>query len=221
MDVGRAVIGASTIGALVLAGGFGLAVAPSGELTTTTISGGACSTYPVGATSASAWFMAAMQNDTGSDVRVRDVRAITLRNVTLQRLAIAPEPREDGSLLIATDDATLPEEFGRTVPVESGFVVPAHGELDIVGRIVLGTPGQAGEVQGFAVTTTGHLGTLRTWRTPETYGVAIARPDAPDDTPCFVSDPHEPPTWADDADDDSSAAAASTRSTTIDASTAD
>lgn len=215
MNVGRAVIGASTIGALVLAGGFGLAVAPSGALTTTTISGGACSTYPVGATSASAWFMASMQNDTGSGVRVRDVRAITLRNVALERLAIAPELREDSPGLIATDDAALPEEYGRTVPVDSGFVVPAHGEVDIVGRIVLRDPARAGEVQGFAVTTAGHLGTLRTWRTPDTYGVAIAHRDAPDDTPCFVSDPQEPPTWADDADDtdDTDSAAASDIST--------
>ncbi|MGN8051234.1 hypothetical protein ACTJKO_16250 [Curtobacterium sp. 22159] len=196
MNVGRAVIGASTIGALVLAVGLGVAVAPAGELTTTAISGGACSTFPVGSAGASSWFMAEMQNDTGSDIRVHDVRAVELRNVTLDRLAIAPEPRTDSPGLIATDDAAMPEEYGRTVPVDSGFVVPAHCELDIVGRIVLRDPEHAGEVQGFAVTTTGNLGTLRTSRTPETYGVAIARRDAPDDTPCFVSDPFEPPGWA-------------------------
>jgi hypothetical protein len=205
MDMGRVVLGACAAGAVVLAAGFATVVAPTGELTTTTISGGACSTFPVGSRSASSWFMASMQNDSAVDVRVREVRAITLRNVTLEHLAIAPEPRSDSPGLIATDDATFPTEYGRTVPVDSGFVVPAHGEVDIVGRIVLRDPEQAGEVQGFAVTTAAGLGTSRTWRTPETYGIAIARPDAPDDTECFVSDPGEPPSWASDA---SSAAAA-------------
>ena len=185
VDIGRAILGTSTVGAVVLAVGFGFAVAPVRGLTTNVISGGACATFPHGSHAPSAWFLVALQNDSDFEVHVRDVEPQELSDVTLERFAIAPHPDERTSGLIVTDDTGRPTEYGRTVPVDSGFVVPAHGELDVTGRIVLRPGAVAGQVRGFTVTTAGVLGTLRTDSTPEAFGVGVEQGGDEPDVDCL------------------------------------
>lgn len=185
MDIGRAILGTSVVGAVVLAVGFGVAVTPASGLSTDARGGGVCGTYPDGATTAAAWFATSFRNDTGHSVRVRDVRAMALRQVTLSHLAIAPELDDDFPGLFVTDDEALPEEYGRTVPVDSGFVVPAHGVLDVVGRIVLHDGADAGRLHGLVVTTSGPLGTLHTVTDPESFGVGIGTGHEESDIGCI------------------------------------
>lgn len=173
MDMGRVVLGASTVGAVVLAVGFGVAIAPSGTLTTNILSGGICGTYPEGSSSASAWFLGELRNETGHEIRVRTVRPGALHDVTLSHLGIAPHPDPSSAGLTVTDDPEMPRDFGRTVPVDSGYVVPAHGELDVVGRIELRGGADAGRLQGLVVSTTGPLGMTHSFTDPESFGVGI------------------------------------------------
>lgn len=184
MDVGRTILGVSAVGAVVLAVGFGVAVAPTGTLTTDVQGGGACGTYPEGSTSASAWFLSELRNDTGHEVRVRTVRAGALHDVELSHLGIAPHVDRASSGLYVTDDPAMPRDFGRTVPVDSGFVVPAHGALDVVGRIVLRDGSDAGRIHGIVVTTTGLLGTTRSFTDPESFGVGIGTGHKESDIGC-------------------------------------
>lgn len=185
VDHGRAILGASTVAAVVLAVGLGVAVAPVHRLTTNVVGGGVCATFPHGSAVPSTWFLVALQNDSDVEVRVRGVRAQELSDVTLERLAIAPHPEPDSPGLIAINDSARPAEYGRTVPVDSGFVVPAHGELDVTGRIVLRPGAVAGQVRGFTVTTTGVLGTLRTDSTPEAFGVGVDQGRDEPDVDCL------------------------------------
>jgi hypothetical protein len=185
MDVGRTILGASTVGAVVLAVGLGVAVTPGSGLSTNDLGGGVCGTYPDDATSAAAWFLAEFHNDTGHGVRVRSARAAELHDVTLSHLAIATAPSEHSSGLVVTDDPDHPEDYGRTVPVDSGFVVPAHGELDVVGRIVLRDGADAGRVRGLVVTTAGPLGTVRTVTDPASFGVGIGTGHAESEIGCI------------------------------------
>ncbi len=180
MDIGRVLLGTSTVAALVLAAGFGVAVAPVAELTSDA-EGSVCMQLPEGTTTASTWFEATMRNDTDVPVRVRSVRADHLENVRLERLSIAPHPREFAPGLIGTDDGTLPPEYGRVVPVDSGAVVPAHGQVAFVGRITLVDATRTGAVRGFTVTSTGVVGSVREASTAVTFGLAVAQPGSEDD----------------------------------------
>jgi hypothetical protein len=162
--MGRALLGASALGAVVLAVGFGVVIAPGSTLSTDARGdgGGVCGTYPAGATT-----------DTGHGIRVRDVRPVELHRVALSHLAIATSPTTDSPGLIVTDQSSMPRDFGRVVPVDSGVVVPAHGELDVVGRIVLDDGADAGRLHGLVVTTAGLLGTTHSVTDPESFGVGI------------------------------------------------
>ena len=184
VDHGRAILGASTVAAVVLAVGLGVAITPGGALSTEALGGGVCGTYPDDATAASAWFLTSFRNDTGRGVRVRDVRAVDVHRVTLSHLAIATSPRADSPGLIVTTEPDLPRQYGPTVPVDSGFVVPAHGELDVVGRIVLRDGADAGRVHGLVATTVGPLGTIRTVTDPESFGVGIGEGHDASDIGC-------------------------------------
>jgi hypothetical protein len=173
--MGRALLGASALGAVVLAVGFGVVIAPGSTLSTDRSGdgGGVCGTYPAGATTAAAWFDVSFRNDTGHGIRVRDVRPVELHRVALSHLAIATSPTTDSPGLVVTDQPSMPREFGRVVPVDSGVVVPAHGELDVVGRVVLDDGADAGRLHGLVVTTDGLLGTTRSVTDLESFGVGI------------------------------------------------
>ncbi len=174
VDIGRAFLGASALGAVVLAVGFGVVVAPGSTLSTDARGdGGVCGTYPAEATSAAGWFLTSFRNDTGHGIRVRDVRAGELRNVALSHLSIATNPSMDSTGLTVTTDPAMPRSYGRTVPLDSGVVVPAHGELDVVGRVVLDDGADAGRLHGLVVTTDGPLGTTRSVTDPTSFGVGI------------------------------------------------
>lgn len=175
MDTGRTIVGASTIGALVLAAALGVELVPTTGLTTSTTGGGVCGTYPDGSTAAAAWFMADLQNDTDHDIRVLTARVRTVDGVQLEHLAIAPHPDTDAPGLIVTDDSAQPRDYGRTVPVDSGVVVRPHHDLDVIGRIVLDQDRGAGLVRGVVVTTQYRLGRLGTATQPIAFGVGIGR----------------------------------------------
>lgn len=187
VDIGRAVIGASALGAVVLAVGFGVVVAPGSTLSTDAVGdgGGVCGTYPAGATSAAAWFAISFRNDTGHGVRVRDVRAVELHHLALSHLSIATEPTLDSPGLVITDEPDMPRQYSRTVPVDSGVVVPAHGELAVVGRVVLDDGADAGRLHGLVVTTAGPLGTTHSVTDPESFGVGIGEGHDQSDIGCF------------------------------------
>jgi hypothetical protein len=175
VDIGRALLGASALGAVVLAVGFGVVIAPGSTLSTDVRAdgGGVCGTFPAGSTSAAGWFLTSFRNDTGHGIRVRDVRAGELRNVALSHLSIATNPSIDSAGLTITTDPAMPRSYGRTVPTDSGVVVPAHGELDVVGRVVLDDGADAGRLHGLVVTTEGPLGTTRSVTDPTSFGVGI------------------------------------------------
>lgn len=173
MDMGRAILGTSAAAALVLAAGFGVVVGQGNPLTTDVRGGGACGNYPEGSRTAAAWFLATFDNKTDHGVRVRDVSAPDVHRVTLSGLAIAPHPSDDASGLIVTDDPTMPADFGRTVPVDSGYVVPPHGHLNVVGHIELHDGADAGRVHGLIATSTGLLGAVHTVTNPVSFGVGI------------------------------------------------
>ena len=159
----------------MLAVGFGVVVAPGSTLSTDVQAdgGGVCGTFPEDATSAAAWFLTSFRNDTGHGIRVRNVRAGELRRVALTDLAIATGPDRDSGGLTITTDPAMPRGYGRTVPIDSGVVVPAHGELDVVGRVVLDDGADAGRLHGLVVTTDGPLGTTRSVTDPTSFGVGI------------------------------------------------
>ncbi|WP_439693808.1 hypothetical protein ACRQ4B_06150 [Curtobacterium sp. SP.BCo] len=184
MDMGRVILGACTAGAVVLAIGLGVVTAPSGGLTTDVRGGGICGTFPDGSTSASTWFMTSFRNDTGHGVRVRDVRPAELHRVTLSHLSIAAHPATSSPGLVVTDDADRPAEYGRTVAVDSGYVVPAHGELDVVGRLVLRDGADAGRLHGVVVTTVGTLGALQSVTDPGSFGIGIGEGHDESDIGC-------------------------------------
>jgi hypothetical protein len=173
MDTGRVAIGASIIGAIVLAAGLVVETLPTQDLTTDVTGGGVCVTLPEGSTSASSWFMADFRNETGHDVRVRTVRVDRVEGVRLEHLAIAPSPDAVAPGLVATETAARPTEYGTTVPVDSGLVVRAHGELDVVGRIVLEPDRTEGYARGVTVTMQDGLGRIRTVSQPVAFGVGI------------------------------------------------
>lgn len=173
MDIGRAVIGASAVGAVVLAVGFGVVTGQGDSLTTEVQGGGVCGTYPDGTEHAAVWFEASFDNDTDHGVRVRGVQAVALHRVTLTDLAIAPHPEHGAPGLIATDDTGIPDEYGQTLPVDSGYVVPAHGHLDVVGHLDLRDGADAGRLHGLSVTSTGLLGVVHTVIAPISFGVGI------------------------------------------------
>jgi hypothetical protein len=172
---------------VVLAVGFGVVVAPGSTLSTDALGdgGGVCGTYPAGATSAAAWFLTSFRNDTGHDIRVRDVRAVELHDVALSHLAIAPSASRHSPGLVVTDRPSVPHEFGHVVPVDSGVLVPAHGELDVVGRVVLDDGADAGRLHGLVVTTAGPLGTTRSVTDPMSFGVGIGRGHDESDIGCI------------------------------------
>lgn len=173
MDTGRAVLGVSAAGALVLAVGLGIVVAPGQALATDTVGGSVCGTFPEGSTSATGWFLTSLRNDSDHGVRVLDVRVKGVHAVDLSHLAIAPHPAERTSGLTVTEDAGTPADFGRTVPIASGYVVPAHRDLTVVGRFVLRPGASEGWLEDVVVTTAGPLWTKRTAIEPGTFGVAI------------------------------------------------
>jgi len=184
MDMGRVILGASTVSAVVLAVGLGVAITPGGGLTTDVQGGGICGTFPDDSTPVSTWFMTSFRNDTGHGIRVRDVRPAELHRVTLTHLSIATDPDASSPGLVVTDDADRPAEYGRTVPVDSGYVVPAHGELDVVGRLVLRDDADAGRLHGVVVTTVGPLGTLQSVTDPGSFGIGIGTGHAESDIGC-------------------------------------
>lgn len=173
MDKGRAVVGVSVIGALVLAAGLVVETSPSAGLSAEF--SGACvsGTFPEGTTDAASWFMTDLVNDSGHDVRVRSVRVATVHGVRLEHLAVASDPATDAPGLIVTEDDTRPPEYGRTVAVDSGVVVPARGHLDVTGRMVLDRDRQAGYVRGVTVTEVDRLGRLRTVVERSAFGVGV------------------------------------------------
>lgn len=173
MDTGRVVIGASIIGALVLTAGLVVETLPTASLTTNITGGGVCGTFPEDSTGAAAWFMGDFDNDTDHDIRVRSVRVDTVEGVRLEHLAIAPSPDRGASGLVATETAARPAEYGSTVPVDSGVVVRAHDELDVVGRIVLESDRSEGFARGITVTTQDRLGRIETASLPSAFGVGI------------------------------------------------
>ena len=173
MNTGRAVIGASTVGALLLAAALGIQLVPTGGLSTNITGGGVCGTFPEGTTGPAAWFMAEFDNDTEHDVHVRTARIDTVERVRLEHLAIAPHQHSFSPGLIVTEDATQPEEYGDTVPVDSGVVVRTHRHLDVIGRIVLERGRSAGYARGVVVTTEDWLGGLHTASLPIAFGVGI------------------------------------------------
>ncbi|MDM7886043.1 hypothetical protein QUG92_13100 [Curtobacterium sp. RHCKG23] len=173
MDKGRAVVGVSVIGALVLAAGLVVETVPTQGLTTSTTGGGVCGTYPEGSAVAAAWFMTDLQNETDHDVRVRTVRIATIEGVRLEHLALAPHPRTSSPGVIITEDPDQPAEYGRTVPVGSGVVVRPHSDLNVSGRIVLDPDRTAGFVRGVVVTTQDGLGRLHTVTEPIAFGTGI------------------------------------------------
>lgn len=171
MDRARAVVGASIVGALVLAAGLAVELAPAGGLSTNILGGCVSGTFPDDGSDAAAWFLAEFDNDTAHDVPVRTVRVDTVQGVRLEHLALAPHPSADVAGLIVTEDTAHPSEYGRTVPVDSGVVVPPHGHLDVVGRIVLDPDQRAGFVRAVVVTEQDRLGRLSTVTDPSAYGV--------------------------------------------------
>lgn len=179
MDTGRVVIGASMLGALVLAAGVVVETLPSAGLTTDVTGGGVCITARQGSTSAAAWFMGDFRNESDHDVRVRSVRIDRVEGVRLEHLAIAPSPDSSAPGLIGTDSAARPAEYGSTVPVDSGVVVRAHGKLDVVGRIVLEPNRDDGYARGITVTTQDRLGRVRAVSQPIAFGVGIDQGQEP------------------------------------------
>lgn len=186
MDRGRAVIGASTIGALVLAAGLVVETLPTPGLTTDVLGGGVCGTYPQGSTGAAAWFMGDFRNDTDHDVLVRAVRVDRVDGVRLEHLAIAPRADTDSPGLIVTEEPDRPAEYGQTVAVDSGVVIRPHRELDVVGRIVLEPDRSKGHVRGITVTTQDPLGRIRAVSQPIAFGVGVdqGRAQEPDGVSC-------------------------------------
>ncbi|MFJ4221272.1 hypothetical protein [Curtobacterium luteum] len=173
MDTGRAVLGVSAAGALVLAVGLGIVVAPGHTLASDPDRGAACGSYPDGTTTAAAWFMVEFHNASGRSVRVVDVRVDDVEGADVTPLAVAPDPGETGSGLWVTDDPVAPHEYGRTVPLRDGVTVPAHGELDVVGRMVVRPGASAGHVRGFTATSSGPLWTTHTVTLDRSFNVGI------------------------------------------------
>lgn len=186
MDTGRVVIGASIVGALVLTAGLVVETIPTASLTTDITGGGVCGTFPEGSTGAAAWFMGELDNDTDHDIHVRNVRVDSVEGVRLEHLAIAPSPGPGASGLFATETAARPAEYGSTVPVDSGVVVRAHGELDVVGRIVLESDRSEGYARGVTVTTQDSLGRIREVSQPVAFGVGVdqGHEEEPDGITC-------------------------------------
>jgi hypothetical protein len=173
VNMGRVIIGGSTVVALVLAVGFGAVAAAGPGLSTNVRSGAFCGSYPEGAPSGAAWFASYLLNDTARSVTVRSVQAADLHNVAVSHLSIAAHPKQDSLGFFVTDDPAMPSQYGRTVPVDSNAVVPAHGELIIVGRIRLTGNADAGRLNGVVVTTVGAFGTLHTVKNPVSYGIRV------------------------------------------------
>jgi len=184
MDTGRAVIGSSIIGAIVLAAGLVVETLPAASLTTNVTGGGVCGTFPEDSTGAAAWFMGDFRNDTDHEVRVRSVHVDTVEGVRLEHLAIAPRPDTDAPGLIVTEEPSRPAEYGQTVAVDSGVVVRPHSELDVVGRIVLDPGRSAGYARGITVTSQDALGRMRTVSQPIAFGVGIDQGDEVDVVSC-------------------------------------
>ncbi|MDP9736830.1 hypothetical protein [Curtobacterium sp. 260] len=184
MDRGRAVVGASIVGALVLAAGLAIELAPARGLSTDILGGCVSGTFPDDDSDAAAWFLTEFANDTAQDVHVRTVRVDTVQGVRLEHLALAPHPTADAAGLTVTEDAARPSEYGRTVPVDSGVVVPPHGHLDVVGRFVLDQDQRAGFVRAVVVTEQDRLGRLRTVTDPSAYGVGRGEDLEPTELGC-------------------------------------
>ncbi|MDR6170373.1 hypothetical protein [Curtobacterium sp. SORGH_AS_0776] len=173
MDIGRAVIGASAIGAVVLAVGLGVATAPGNTLRSEPGWGAACGSYPDGAPTAAAWFMVEFSNESGRSIRVRDVTISDVEDAEVSHLAVVPHPGTASSGLFVTDDPEVPREWGRTVPLGDGVTVPPHGTLDFGGRMVVRDGASAGHIRRFTATTTGPLWTTSTRTLDQSFTIGV------------------------------------------------
>ncbi len=88
VDIGRAVVGASAVGAVVLAIGLGIVTAPGNTLSVTPGRGIACGSYPDGTTTAAAWFMVEFENPTGRSVHVADVGPVSVEGADVTPLRV-------------------------------------------------------------------------------------------------------------------------------------
>jgi len=171
MDRGRAVVGASTIGALLLAAGLVIELVPAPGLTTDITAATACAHLGEEPSSVSAWFLTQFDNDTDHGIRVLSVRPGAVEGVRLEDFAIAPHPTTTDPGLVATDDGARPPEYGPAVPVDAGFTVPAHGTLNVVGHVVSGTGDGTGQVRDIVVTAEDRLGRLQSVTQHAAFGL--------------------------------------------------
>lgn len=173
VDIGRAVVGASAVGAVVLAIGLGIVTAPGKTLSVTPGRGIACGSYPDGTTTAAAWFMVEFENPTGRSVHVADVGPVSVEGADVTPLQVVVHDDGTPAGLWVTDAPVMPHEFGRTVAIGAGWTVPAHGRLDLVGRLVVHPGASVGRVDGFTATSAGPLWTTHTATLDQSFAIGV------------------------------------------------
>ncbi len=176
MDTGRVILGAATAAALVLTAGFAVVVGQGTTEPSVVDTGGICGTLPAGSTSAAAWFLVPLRNDSDVPVRFDDLRPLDVRGVDLSHLSVAVHPGSTAPMLVVGDDEpTAPREFGRTVPASRSAAVAPGDVLAVVGLIELHSDMDAGRVRGVVARGSGLLGVPVIATSETAFGVGIGR----------------------------------------------
>lgn len=176
MDTGRVILGAATAAAIVLAAGFTVVVGQGTTQTLVVDKGGICGTLPAGSTSAAAWFLVPLRNDSDVPVRFDDLRPLDVRGVGLSHLAVAVHPGSTApTLIVGDDESTAPAEFGRTVLAPRSAAVAPGGVLAVVGRIELRSDSGAGRLRGIVARGSALLGVPVIATNETAFGIRIGR----------------------------------------------